>query len=77
MMKHERVRCTWCGEVAAVRIVWGLPDHDPELGHAVAEGRVILGGCLVGPWSMKWHCRACGREWMPLLPNEPQRESEQ
>ncbi len=50
--------CPRCGARDPVPIVYGYPDL--ELGEAERRGEVILGGCLVGPESPEFECRACG-----------------
>lgn len=56
-------RCPRCGSTEQARVLWGMPVMDPELEGQLERGEVVLGGCLVGPGSSKWHCRACGFEW--------------
>lgn len=49
--------CPACGSLDAVRIVYGLPDH--ELGLAAERGEVALGGCIIGAESPDYECRGC------------------
>ena len=53
--------CTYCGSANTARIVWGLPKR--PLPEGFYQGRVVLGGCSVGPWCRDWHCHECGEEW--------------
>ena len=49
--------CAACGSIGAVPIAYGYPNV--ELFEAERRGEVILGGCLVGPESPEYECRAC------------------
>lgn len=55
------VDCPYCGQRTGVRILRGLPG--PEAQKAAGDGRVVLGGCLVGPYSTDWLCKSCRYEW--------------
>lgn len=50
--------CPRCGSTDAIRIIYGLPDH--ELFAASERGEVALGGCVIGEESPDFECRACG-----------------
>jgi hypothetical protein len=50
--------CPRCGSTDAIRIIYGLPDH--ELFEASERGEVALGGCVIGDESPDFECRACG-----------------
>jgi hypothetical protein len=49
--------CPACGSRDAVQIIYGLPGR--ELMDAELRGKVVLGGCIVGPESPEYECRAC------------------
>ena len=51
-------RCPECGG-RQVPIVYGLPA--PEAEEQARQGRVILGGCLVGEDDPDFQCDSCGR----------------
>ncbi len=54
-------KCPDCGSIRIARIMYGLPDFSSEeLKKAVEEGRIVLGGCIVGPDSPRWECKGCG-----------------
>lgn len=46
--------CPVCG-AEAVRIVYGMPG--PQLIEDLREGRIALGGCVVGEDMPKWACK--------------------
>ena len=52
--------CPQCGSSEVARIQWGYPALSDELEADVEAGRVVLGGCLVGPDDATHQCRACG-----------------
>jgi hypothetical protein len=49
--------CPRCGSTDAARILYGYPSS--EMFEASERGEIILGGCLVGPESPAYECRAC------------------
>ncbi len=54
-------KCPDCGSIRIAMIMYGLPDFSSEeLKKAVEEGRIVLGGCIVGPDSPRWECKGCG-----------------
>lgn len=58
---HPTADCPRCGGRGA-RILYGLPAFGaPDLERELAAGRVVLGGCVVGP--MTRQCGACGLRW--------------
>ncbi len=50
--------CPACGSTDAARIVYGLPTV--ETFEEAERGELILGGCVIGPESPEYQCRACG-----------------
>jgi hypothetical protein len=50
--------CPACGASDATPIVYGYPDQ--ELAEAERRGEIVLGGCVIGPESPEFECRACG-----------------
>lgn len=60
--------CPACGSTNAVRIVYGYPD--PELSEAAGRGEVALGGCVIGPESPAYECRACGAPLPWIRPDD-------
>jgi hypothetical protein len=55
--------CPACGSPRVASILYGLAQFTPELERELAEGRVVLGGCVVFDESPKWQCAACGQQW--------------
>ena len=53
--------CPKCGAPDALPIVRGLPTE--ELFELERQGRVALGGCVVGDHDPEFRCRQCGEEW--------------
>jgi len=54
-------RCPKCGSHEIVPIMYGYPM--PEAMAAANEGKIKLGGCLVGERDPQKHCKACGTEF--------------
>ncbi len=44
-----------------IPIIYGLPA--PEAFEEEKKGKLVLGGCCVGPDSPDWYCKSCGEEW--------------
>lgn len=53
--------CPQCGSRRVLPIAYGLPG--PELQRLADQGRVALGGCVVGPDSPQWRCGSCGHSF--------------
>jgi hypothetical protein len=52
--------CPTCGSTDIGPVLYGFPG--PEMWSASREGRIRLGGCVIGPqadWSDDWFCRSC------------------
>lgn len=49
--------CPACGSRKVINIIYGLPGR--ELMDAELRAEVVLGGCIVGPESPEFECRAC------------------
>jgi predicted RNA-binding Zn-ribbon protein involved in translation (DUF1610 family) len=57
-----RRRCPKCGEATVAEIIRGFPG--PKAERLVAEGRAVLGGCMVGAGNEPDRaCTSCGHEW--------------
>ena len=54
-------QCPACGGLKVVPIVYGYPSE--ELEREAKRGKVVLGGCLIGPDDRKWACRTCDHSW--------------
>lgn len=57
--RTRRRRCPECGELGALPVVYGLPDITAT--DLADEGKVILGGCMVGPDDPDWLCLPCAK----------------
>ena len=60
--------CPRCGSTDAIRIIYGMPDHD--LFAASERGEVALGGCVIGDESPNYECRGCGAALPSIAPGE-------
>lgn len=49
MSTAETTPCPQCGSTAHIPVVYGYPGSD--LGSAAEQGRLVLGGCVIGPES--------------------------
>lgn len=54
---HVFPPCPACGSRDAVAIVYGYPSA--ETWEAEQRDELVIGGCLVGPESPAYECRAC------------------
>lgn len=52
--------CPVCGNSTVVPIMYGLPLFTEELNQAVAEGKLVLGGCVISDHDPQWKCTSCG-----------------
>ncbi|MBM3896853.1 MAG: hypothetical protein FJ360_03860 [Thaumarchaeota archaeon] len=53
--------CTKCGSKNTVRIVYGYPSEETLA--AAKNGKLVLGGCIVGSNDPVWHCNECQNNW--------------
>jgi rubredoxin len=60
---EARSACPRCGSAKVAQILWGYPRFSEELEADLAAGRVVLGGCMVGPDQASHACTACGLEF--------------
>ena len=51
--------CPKCKSGNVAEIVYGMPDYNDELVKALDEGKIELGGCLVGENDPTRHCNSC------------------
>lgn len=62
----ERARkpaaCPACGHRPVATILYGLPVFDSKLEQSVADGRTILGGCVIDGDDPLWQCTQCGQQ---------------
>ena len=55
--------CPKCGSSKVTRILYGLPAMNKKLEEDLEEGRIVLGGCVIGEDSPAWACVACEHRW--------------
>ncbi len=60
------MRCPRCKSPEVIRIIYGLPADREEAMKAEREGKIKLGGCIVGEESPNFTCKSCGKEWLTL-----------
>ena len=65
MEKRKGQKCPECGSTAVIPWVFGLPcpGTEDKLLSAEARGELMVGGCVMGPDSPKWHCNECRHDW--------------
>jgi hypothetical protein len=61
--EHTTPACPRCGSATVAWILRGDPAFSEQLESDLSTGRVVLGGCLVGPDQASHHCNACGLEF--------------
>lgn len=54
-------KCTNCGSMKTLKIIYGMPTHDTFL--KAEEGKIKLGGCLVMDNNPEYYCSDCNFEW--------------
>lgn len=57
-MNHTPEKCPQCGNATVLPIVYGMPG--PELWEEAQQGKVLLGGCCIGPFEPDHQCTECG-----------------
>ena len=57
----RKYSCISCGEVSAVKILYGYPSH--EMMRLKKEGLIELGGCIVSGNDPNYRCKKCGHTW--------------
>jgi rubredoxin len=53
-------RCPACRSSKIATIQYGLPAISEKLFQDVAEGKLILGGCVIHDGLPDWRCSECG-----------------
>ena len=59
----RQIICLSCQSTDVAEYIYGLVVLDDELEHDLAEHKVILGGCEIGPDAPEYCCNVCGNEW--------------
>lgn len=57
--------CPQCGSDNIAAILYGEPAFDERLEKALADGKIVLGGCVVDSLSPKRHCNDCKHDFAP------------
>ena len=55
------IKCIRCGCESVIPVIYGMPAAMTFA--AEQEGRLKLGGIMMGEDSPDWLCRECGHEW--------------
>ncbi len=56
-------KCPRCGSKDVAEILRGMPVYSEELKQAIADHKIILGGCSVTGSDPSAHCNACGKDF--------------
>jgi hypothetical protein len=59
-------KCPRCESPEVIPIIYGLPADREEAMKADREGKIKLGGCIVGEESPNFTCKSCGKKWLTL-----------
>ena len=63
-------KCPKCGSVKIALILSGYPSMSEKLQADLDSGRVVLGGCVIGPdFEPNRHCNECLYEWETANPD--------
>ena len=54
--------CPNCDNSPVASILSGMPAYDEKMQKDIADGRLTLGGCCIGPDDPKWKCSNCDLE---------------
>lgn len=55
--------CPRCGSANTSEILWGLPEFSDELEKALAEKKIVLGGCCMTVNDPVRHCHTCRKKY--------------
>lgn len=55
-------KCPFCSSKDIIKILYGMPTY--ETFEAAERGKIFLGGCCISANKPKWHCKACGHEFI-------------
>lgn len=58
--RRRMKRCPECDTPRPATIMFGLPFIDAQLENDLAEGRIVLAGCIISDDDPKWRCLECG-----------------
>ena len=57
---YSTIKCPNCGSYELARLLWGMPAVNEELAKDIADGKIILAGCLLGSKMPRYSCKKCG-----------------
>lgn len=57
----ETETCPYCKSDKVAQILYGTPAFSEELRQALAEGKIVLGGCA--PMPQNRTCLTCKKDW--------------
>jgi hypothetical protein len=61
MNEKAKRPCPECNSFDVLPILYGLPSAGAIKEYE--QGRISLGGCVVGTDDPEWSCQACGHAW--------------
>jgi ribosomal protein L37AE/L43A len=62
MAMRTSKKCPKCGKTKdVVRIMYGFPS--PDMFEKSEQGKIVLGGCLVGENYAQWYCKNCNKKF--------------
>ena len=56
------MKCPRCGGKDTAPIMYGMPAFDDELERALADHKIVLGGCCISDADPKYHCFQCNKD---------------
>lgn len=57
------IKCPRCGGKDTAPIMYGMPAFDDELEQALADHKIVLGGCCINDANPKYHCFHCDKDF--------------
>ena len=57
------MKCPRCGGKDTAPIMYGMPAFDDELERALADHKIVLGGCCISDADPKYHCFQCNKDF--------------
>ncbi len=56
-------KCPFCGGSDVAEILYGLPAYSDEFERALANHKIVLGGCCITGGEPAAHCNSCGKDF--------------
>ena len=57
----KKRKCPYCGSRDIAKIIYGYPVMSEEMEEEIAQGKIVLGGCLLR--EEKYYCNSCDRKF--------------